>query len=164
MQDKNVQADHRDLSDTAITQRMRRAQVGDEVLFNKKKRPLTVIECSDDRKEWEVHFRTEDDTEVVEIVTALTKSDLEYEVGDEIDAWEPPYIVTQIIEHSSTVDNDPNAPWLALEGPQGGEYTLAHSHQGIKCRHTSGDVQTYQWGSNVWRFQNQSRKQHRNLD
>lgn len=158
MQDENVQADHRDLSDAAIAQRMRQAQEGDEVLFNKKEKSLTVVECSDNRKEWEVHFRTEDDTEVVELVTALTKEDLEYEVGDEIDAWEPPYVVTDIIEHSSVVDSDTNTPWLTLEGPRGGVYTLEHSHQGVKCRHTSGNAQTYQWGSNVQWFQNQSRK------
>lgn len=157
MLDEDIQADHRNLSDAAITQRIRRAQEGDEVLFNDREESLTVVECSDDRKEWEVHFLTEDDTEVVELVAALTKDDLAYEVGDEVDAWDPPYVVTDIIEHS-VVDSNPDAPWLTLEGPQGGQYTLWHSHRGIKCRCTSGDAQTYQWGESVRWFQNQSRK------
>ncbi|MDL0123477.1 hypothetical protein [Halobacterium salinarum] len=157
MLDEDIQADHRELSDEAITQRMRRTQEGDEVLFNDRKEPLTVVECSDDRKEWEVHFLTEDDTEVVELVTALTKDHLAYEIGDEIDAWDPPYVITDIIEHSS-VNSNPDAPCLTLEGPRGGEYTLWHSHQGIKSRCTSGDAQTYQWGENVQWFQNQTRK------
>jgi len=158
MADINIQTDHRDLSDAVITQRMQQTCEGDKILFNDRKEPLTVIECSDDRKEWEVHFRTEDGREVVEVYPALSKDDLVFEVGEEIDAWKPHYEVTDIIEHSSRRGNDSNAPWVVLEGPQGGKYKLEHSLDGIKSRNVSDGTQLDPWGANVWWFQNQSQE------
>lgn len=158
MRDANIQTDHRDLSEAAISHRMQRTQKGDKVLFNDRKEPLTVIACSDDRKEWEVHFRTEDGRDVVEVYPAVSKDDLVFEVGEEIDAWKPHYVVTDILEQSSVSDDDSNAPWVLLEGPQGGKYKLEHSLEGIKSRNISGDTHPDPWGANVWWFQNQNRE------
>jgi len=156
MREENTQTDHRELSDAAIKDRMRQATNGDKVLFNNRKQPLTVIESTDDRKEWEVYFTTEDDTEVVELFTALSKSDLAFEEGDEIDAWGPPYVVSEIVECTSAASQDSNAPRLTLKGPQGGEYKLWNSYRGPLVQRTSGDTQAWGFGKAVSWFQNQS--------
>ena len=135
---------------------MRQTTNGDKVLFNDRKQPLTVIESSDDRKEWEVHFTSEDGTEVVELFTAMSKTDLAFEEGDEIDAWDPPYMVSEIVEYTSAANRDSNAPRLTLKGPQGGEYELWHSHRGPLVQRTSGDTRAWGFGEEVSWFQNQS--------
>jgi hypothetical protein len=156
MRKENIQTDHRECSDAAIRERMRRTRKGDEVLFNDRQEPLTVIESSDARKEWEVHFATEDGTEVVEFFTARSKSDLAFEKGDEIDAWDPPYVVREIEKHSSAASEDSNCSRLTLEGPRGGEYELWNSGGRTLFQRMSGNTQAWGFGSEVSWFQNQS--------
>ncbi|WP_256393743.1 hypothetical protein [Natronoarchaeum rubrum] len=143
MADSNTQTDHRTLSRAAIKERMLQTEKGDEVLFNSKEKPLTVVEPAEDVKEWEVYFEADDENEIVELYTARTRDDLVFEVGDEIDAWEPTYKVAEIEKLTSSSAKDPIDHTLCLKGPQGGEYVLWHSDRGVLFRCTSADRQLW---------------------
>lgn len=156
MSNTNNQVDHRELTQGAIKERIRKTKTGDRVLFNKRVEPLRVIECPGEMKEWEIDF-TPDDFQIVTITrTARRKQDLPYEEGDEVEwqpgPWEPPYRVSDIYECQCTTCKDLDEYELLLEGPQGGEYLIKNRGKEIGVFNVSSDSGF--WLEVFW-FQNQ---------